>query len=166
MLAKRLATGFALAAFAIVVVIWAPYWFVTLVVMAIAGVCLSEYVGMTMAKDAPVDRHLTMGLGLATVASMSGGAAGASAGLSLALVASAAHTLFRFGTIEEAPSKLAVRWTGIVYCGFFFGHYLLLRPHAHGWELILTTFVASFLGDTAAYFAGRRFGKTPLYAAV
>lgn len=166
MLGKRLATGFALAAFAIGMVVWAPFWSVTLVVMAVAGVCLHEYVGMAMAKDAPGDRHATMGLGLAVVACMSGGPAGAAAGLSLALVASATHTLFRFGNIDEALGKMAVRWTGIVYCGFFFGHYLLLRPQPHGWQLILTTFVASFLGDTAAYFSGRRFGKTPLYPAV
>jgi phosphatidate cytidylyltransferase len=41
-------------------------------------------------------------------------------------------------------------------------HAVFLRELPHGGALVVHTLIGTFVGDTAAYFGGRRWGRTPL----
>ena len=162
MLGKRIATGLALAAGAILLVVWAPFWLVTLVVAVLNVIGLAEYTSMALPEDGEGDRAVTILLGVGITLSMSPGSPWVGAGVALALVASGFHTPFRYGEIEDALRVLATRAFGLIYVAYFLSHYLILRAKEHGWELILTTLVASYASDTGAYFTGRFLGKHKL----
>lgn len=166
MLGKRIATGLALAAGAILLVVWGPDWMVTAVVAALNVIGLAEYTSMALPDDSEGDRAATILLGVGVSLSMMPGSTWVGAGIALALVASAFHTLFRFRRIEDALRTLAIRAFGLIYVPYFLSHYLVLRPQPYGWQLILTTLVASYASDTGAYFTGRYLGKTKLYPAI
>jgi phosphatidate cytidylyltransferase len=51
---------------------------------------------------------------------------------------------------------------GIYWIGFAFGHTELLRQLPHGNSVLLDVLVGTFVGDTAAYFGGRLFGRHQL----
>ena len=57
-------------------------------------------------------------------------------------------------------------WFGVFYIGFCASHLILLRSIPDGvfWLLVLT-FITVF-SDTAAYYVGRKLGKTKLYPAL
>jgi phosphatidate cytidylyltransferase len=49
-----------------------------------------------------------------------------------------------------------------LYLGWLAGALILLRNASHGWHWSLFLFAIVFTTDTAAYFGGRAFGRTPL----
>jgi phosphatidate cytidylyltransferase len=57
---------------------------------------------------------------------------------------------------------IAATLLGIYWIGFAFAHAELLRQVRHGDGIIIDVLVGTFVGDTAAYFGGRVFGRTPL----
>ncbi|MFN2617342.1 MAG: phosphatidate cytidylyltransferase [Thermoleophilaceae bacterium] len=61
---------------------------------------------------------------------------------------------------------IAVTLFGVLWIGLPFVHAVLLRELPHGDGLIVDVLVATFLGDTAAYFGGRIYGRTPLAPAI
>jgi phosphatidate cytidylyltransferase len=63
---------------------------------------------------------------------------------------------------EHAAWAIAVTLFGVLWVGLPFVHAVLLRELPHGDGLIVDVLVATFLGDTAAYFGGRIYGRTPL----
>jgi phosphatidate cytidylyltransferase len=81
----------------------------------------------------------------------------------LAAVA-AVPVLFALTLLQPRPSAagIAVTLLGIYWIGFGFAHAVLLRGLPHGTGIVIDVLVGVFLGDTAAYFAGRMFGRRPL----
>jgi phosphatidate cytidylyltransferase len=81
----------------------------------------------------------------------------------LAAVA-AVPVLFGLTLLQPRPSAagIAVTLLGIYWIGFGFAHAVLLRGLPHGTGIVIDVLVGVFLGDTAAYFAGRMFGRRPL----
>jgi phosphatidate cytidylyltransferase len=65
---------------------------------------------------------------------------------------------------QRAGATVAIAGTllGIYWIGFAFAHAVLLRQTNHGASLVLDVLIGTFLGDTAAYFGGRLFGRRPL----
>jgi phosphatidate cytidylyltransferase len=63
----------------------------------------------------------------------------------------------RHVTIAMAVTLLGVFWVGMALA-----HAVLLRNLEHGDGLIVDVLVATFLGDTGAYFGGRLWGRRPL----
>jgi phosphatidate cytidylyltransferase len=63
----------------------------------------------------------------------------------------------RGATVAIAGTLLGVYWIG-----FAFAHAELLRHVHHGDGVIIDVLVGTFLGDTAAYFGGRLFGRRAL----
>jgi len=53
-----------------------------------------------------------------------------------------------------------------VYVSLFLSFFLRLRALDHGAEWIFFTLLVTFLGDTVAFYIGRRFGRRPFYPAV
>ncbi|MER3397216.1 MAG: phosphatidate cytidylyltransferase [Chloroflexota bacterium] len=70
------------------------------------------------------------------------------------------------GRTRGALADWAATLGGSAYCGLIFSHYILLRDLPHGLEWTLLTFGVTFAVDTAAFFAGRRWGRRPLAPAV
>lgn len=63
---------------------------------------------------------------------------------------------------EHASWSVAVAYLGILWIGLAVAHAILLRELPHGGALVLAVLIGTFMGDTAAYFGGRAFGRTPL----
>ncbi len=57
---------------------------------------------------------------------------------------------------------LLVALGGVVYIGWLFGHWVLLRALPGGAWLVLFAFLLTWASDTGAYFAGRAFGRHKL----
>ena len=63
---------------------------------------------------------------------------------------------------EHVSWAIAVTYFGILWIGPADGARGLLRELPHGDGLLIDVLVGTFVGDTAAYFAGRMYGRTPL----
>ncbi len=63
----------------------------------------------------------------------------------------------RYATLSVAVTLLGVFWIGMALA-----HAVLLRDLRHGDGLIVDVLLATFIGDTAAYFGGRTWGMRPL----
>jgi phosphatidate cytidylyltransferase len=63
---------------------------------------------------------------------------------------------------EHVSWAIAVTYLGILWIGLAMVHAVWLRDLPHGDGLVIDVLVATFVGDTAAYFGGRLYGRTPL----
>jgi phosphatidate cytidylyltransferase len=63
---------------------------------------------------------------------------------------------------EHVSWAIAVTYLGILWIGLALVHAVWLRELPHGDGLVIDVLVATFIGDTAAYFGGRLYGRTPL----
>ncbi len=64
------------------------------------------------------------------------------------------------GALDGATVSIGVTLLGITWLGLGFAHAMLLRDLPdHGGALLIDVLVATFIGDTAAYGAGRLFGS-------
>jgi phosphatidate cytidylyltransferase len=63
----------------------------------------------------------------------------------------------RMATVSIAGTMLGILWLGLAVA-----HAELLRRLPHGGGVLIDIMVGTFLGDTAAYFGGRLFGRRPL----
>jgi phosphatidate cytidylyltransferase len=63
---------------------------------------------------------------------------------------------------ENVSWAMAVAFLGIVWIGLAVAHAVLLRGLTHGGALVLDVLIGTFIGDTAAYFGGRAWGRRPL----
>jgi phosphatidate cytidylyltransferase len=57
---------------------------------------------------------------------------------------------------------IAVTLFGVLWIGLPIAHAVLLRELDNGMGLLIDVLVGTFIGDTAAYFGGRMYGRTPL----
>ncbi len=62
--------------------------------------------------------------------------------------------------------SLGVTLLGVVWIGLALSHAVLLRELAHGGGLLIGVVASTFIGDTAAYFAGKIYGRRPLAARI
>ena len=63
---------------------------------------------------------------------------------------------------EHVSWAIAVVYLGVLWIGLPMVTAIWLRDAAHGDGLVIDVLVATFVGDTAAYFGGRFYGRTPL----
>ena len=63
---------------------------------------------------------------------------------------------------EDVSWAMAATLLGVIWIGLAFAHAVLLRELPHGGGLVLDVLVGTFVGDTAAYFGGRAWGRRPL----
>jgi phosphatidate cytidylyltransferase len=63
---------------------------------------------------------------------------------------------------EHVSWAIAVVYLGILWIGLAMVHAVWLRGLPHGDGLLIDVLVGTFVGDTAAYFGGRLYGRTPL----
>ena len=70
--------------------------------------------------------------------------------------------LFQEDNVKTAIDQISFTLFGILYIAGLGGCYLLIRNLEGGNLLILFLFFITWLGDIAAYYWGKNFGKTPL----
>ena len=63
---------------------------------------------------------------------------------------------------EHVSWAMAVTFFGVLWIGLAMAHAVLLRELPHGDGLVVDVLMATFIGDTAAYFGGRWYGRRPL----
>jgi phosphatidate cytidylyltransferase len=63
---------------------------------------------------------------------------------------------------EHISWAMAVVFLGILWIGLAVAHAVFLRKMDHGGALVLDVLIGTFIGDTAAYFGGRAWGRRPL----
>ena len=63
---------------------------------------------------------------------------------------------------QNVSWAIAVTLFGVLWIGGAFAHAMLLRELPHGGALVVDTLIGTFIGDTAAYFGGRAYGRRPL----
>jgi phosphatidate cytidylyltransferase len=70
-----------------------------------------------------------------------------------------------FRKVPNPTMNLSVTFMGILYIPFLLGTLIALRnwDSAHGTNLTFSTFLSIWICDTAAYFAGKKFGKKKIY---
>jgi phosphatidate cytidylyltransferase len=143
--------------FAVVIVVSGGLVF-TLGVILLGVVCLRELYEM-MRSARPVDLA-----GYLTVAALCLTALyGDRDQLPLVLVLSLPVTfLLAIARPFRARSSWGIAATllGIAWIGGALSHAVLLREIPHGGALVLDTCIGTFIGDTAAYFGGRAWGRT------
>ncbi|HWE32436.1 MAG TPA: phosphatidate cytidylyltransferase, partial [Solirubrobacteraceae bacterium] len=66
------------------------------------------------------------------------------------------------GQRGQATVSIAGTLLGVYWLAFAFAHAELLRRLPHGNAIIIDVLIGTFLGDTAAYFGGRLFGRRAL----
>jgi phosphatidate cytidylyltransferase len=73
---------------------------------------------------------------------------------------------FLFGLLR--PRRENIAWAiaavlfGVMWVGLAMVHAVWLRELPHGDGLLIDVLIATFLGDTFAYFGGRMYGRTPI----
>jgi phosphatidate cytidylyltransferase len=63
---------------------------------------------------------------------------------------------------ENVSWAIAATLFGTLWIGLAMAHAVFLRELEHGDGLLIDVLVGTFFGDTAAYFGGRLYGRTPL----
>jgi phosphatidate cytidylyltransferase len=61
---------------------------------------------------------------------------------------------------QNASWGMAATLFGVVWIGLALAHAVFLRELPHGGGLVVDTLIGTFIGDTAAYFGGRAWGRT------
>ena len=56
---------------------------------------------------------------------------------------------------------IAATLLGVLWIGLPIAYAVLLRDLPHGDGIVVDVLVGTFIGDTAAYFGGRAFGRAP-----
>ncbi len=167
----RVATG-VVGAPIVLYAVWAGglVW-LSLVSMTV-GLGLFEFYRMMRAKGLRPYRLLGVASGMLLIWSRSPIiAADTNMLFALILLALMTSELFRRDT-RYAVYHLATTLFGVVYVGWLGAHLVLLRelPHslvpsrayADGWVYVFFALIVSWTTDTAAYFVGSRWGRTPL----
>jgi phosphatidate cytidylyltransferase len=175
-LGRRLATAAVLLPLFILTIVVGRWLFLTAVtVLAAAGI--AELYGF--AHEKPYRPRWVPGLALGVVLPAVLYAAPRDPGVALAIVttgvAGIAVTQMLDPRGTEAMASVAFTLLGAFYVGLLFGHMVLLRevareipgaPYRVGAVLLAVPLVLTWLNDTVAYFAGRRWGRRPLLARV
>ncbi len=131
-----------------------------LLMIAIGAVCMFELYRM-------LDRwRPSQAVGFAALAAMVIGARYGSPAtvLEIAVVTLPVTFLVVMGRGQRSAATVSIAGTllGVYWLGFAFAHSELLRELPHGGAIIIDVLIGTFLGDTAAYFGGRLFGRRPL----
>ena len=163
---KRVLTAVALMAPVIALVLWAPTWLYLAGVLPFGLLALWEYLELAArAGSAPARWPVYVaGLALWAVAAYRPGQllAVLVGGCLLSLTVS----FLGRRKMEEIFWLASASVFALVYVAMPFALVLDLRSLPEGRALVLYVLVVVWLGDTAAYFVGRAFGKTKLAPAI
>jgi phosphatidate cytidylyltransferase len=145
--------------FAIAIVVLGGIWF-ALGLLLLGIVAMHELYGL-MRRGRPIDLAGFLALAAMLAAALFGGRAA----VLVALVASLPVT-FTLAVArrrrQDVAWSIAATTLGIMWIGLALAHAVLLRELDHGGALVTDVLIGTFAGDTAAYFAGRAWGRRRL----
>ena len=158
-LAKRLLVSAVIVATALYSIFLAPPWFFFLVVEAFVLLGLDEFLTLAEKKGIVINRGLGLFFGALLPLSYYFPAE------SLIFV-TACLTLFIFNfhrrLRDQALVSTAVTTFGLVYVAWFFSFLMKIRYLPNGAKWAFYTILIVKLGDAAAYFVGKAFGRMKL----
>lgn len=160
----RILTGVVLAPLVILLFIEGPSWLKAIVVILAGGICLSELFTMAL-PDHALERWVGIALGVAMLVVLWRSPPTHAFGLMLPmLVVPGLVVVLRPLPIERAALRLFTLWAGTFYIVLPLYAALELALASEPWMLYVAASV--FLGDTAAYFAGKALGRHKLHPKV
>lgn len=158
-LGPRVLSALPLIAFAIVIVAYGGLvWALGLIVLGV--LCLHELYTL-MGRVRPINLAGFLGLAGLLLAALYGDQ------FQIVLVLVLMFPLTYFLALAR-PHREHVAWGiaatlfGVAWIGLAMAHAVLLRELEHGGALVVDTLIGTFIGDTAAYFGGRAWGRIPL----
>jgi phosphatidate cytidylyltransferase len=143
-------------------------WAFAALVLFVGGVCLFEFMSMTLPGDRPAQALLTA-LGLTLMVGILTGAMAsplALVGLSVVPLLVLTFFLFRTGDLGSVAARLSFGFTGLFWAGGLLAITGALRWLDDGFAWLLLACVLAWMSDTGAYFAGRALGRHKLYEKV
>jgi phosphatidate cytidylyltransferase len=156
---KRVLTAAALIPLIVYVVLWGPVWLLYAVIAAVCLICYHEYSGIAAAYGFGELGPLGYGAGLLLLA--------AGNDTLLAVLAAALVTLglfLRAPDLSKTLPRAALVLLGVVY--IFGGFRCAALLHAASPHWLMYALVESWVGDTGAYYVGRRWGRRKLAPAI
>ena len=156
----RVLTAIPAIAFAVFIVVQGG-WIFALGILALGILALGELSVMFSRVRPPMLAGMLAVAGMVIAAQQYG----SQKQVVLALVASFPVTFFLAllrPRRENVSWAIAVTYFSVLWVGLPLVYAVLLRKLPHGDGLIVDILVGTFLGDTAAYFGGRGWGRTPL----
>ncbi len=154
----RVWTAAVLIPLVLLLVTFAPQWLYAAVVALVALLALREYLDMADKSQMAPLRYPAY---LAVAALIAWPPAAGD--IALWTVAAALALAMRpTRTLEKALPGAAATLLGTVYIGLPLALLADLRRLPHGAEWVIYILVITWAGDTAAYFAGRAFGRRPM----
>jgi phosphatidate cytidylyltransferase len=150
---KRVLTAVVAIPVVVLLIVFSPDWFFALVVGLVSALAVEEFLALADSKGiGRPGRWFLVPAALVTISFLGGGTWTLSV---LALSAIALMTITIFGTrMELALGRVGMGLGGIGYCALTLG-FLVTIPR----ELILLLLAIIWIGDTAAYYCGRAFGR-------
>ncbi len=162
----RLLAGLAGLAIVVPVLVWGgpdSVWWLLLPFLVIA---LDEYVRMAMPELGLAEKLVFHAVGVGVAAVAVHATPYLLVALSLATLGLAVMPMLLRVEVDVA-ARQAIRFGfGLVYLPVLLSPLALIRREPDGLALIFLLLASTWLGDTGAYFAGRFFGKTPLFPRV
>jgi phosphatidate cytidylyltransferase len=147
----------------VALVAWGPLWLYTVAILVVAAGAQLELYRMFGAAGIEADRGAGLVLGaLVVLAFAADRPVLLPLALSLAVIVAVALGLRRDAASERAWIGVTLTLLGVCYCAWLLGHAIWLRSLPGGRALTFFALAVTWSGETAAYFAGRRFGRRRL----
>ena len=143
---------------------WLGGWPFTILILVAAGISLYEFLGM-VERSSPICLVVAwlLGIGLAWGSTTAWFASHAWLVLvSGVMILLLAHLMFP-GPVQGSADRAAQSILGVLYAGGLTACLLHLRALEQGWAWVVLVMMITWGSDTAAYFAGRAFGRHKLY---
>lgn len=162
----RLMTGVPAALVLLGLVFWAPFGLLRFIVVGMGVLAYWEYDHLMFSKSSLFRKILMSVLVALCNFQLGEDPTHALYTLILSFVAVFISSLFlqaRQGNFEEAVRDVSLQLLGLIYVSFLFGFlYAIVVWPELGRHYLLLLFLLVFIGDTAAYFGGMKWGKRKL----
>ena len=154
----RIATAAALIPLVVLLIGWGPPWLFAAVVFILTAAALREYFMMAFPRRW-YEQFIGIGFGLALSPGIFlGERLDFASWLGMLFLLVFIVYMVAPGALNERLNRLLFTLLGGLYAGFFFPHWLLVFRHVDGRAWVSWILLVVMIGDTAAYFIGRRFG--------
>ncbi len=150
---KRVLTALVAIPVVVVIVRFSPDWLFAFVTASVAALAVEEFLSLGGKKGIGRPGRWFLAPAALVTVSFIGGASWMLMSFAVVVIALMTVTIFSV-PIETALGRLGVGLGGVAYCSVTMG-FLILMPR----DLILPLFAIIWIGDTAAYYCGRAFGR-------
>ncbi len=158
-LGPRLATGLGLAAVAVGLICYSPWWVLGAVVTGLLLLAMAEFSRLALAGAPKVEEAAGLACAALLPWTVLAGPAAVAGALALVPIALTCAALAAPGEPAELMDRILKRGWGLVYLGGTFCAILIMAAQEHGRVLVLFAVGTVVAADSGAYFAGHLWGK-------